>query len=102
VALRLDFCIDENPTSINDGSFISDTDSGFQEWIDYPATYHNNASGITFADGHVEIHRWVTLMSCTQYQVVDKINSLQKRLNPTIWAACEMLAAPPDKRLFEI
>ena len=26
--------------------------------IDYPASYHNGACGITFADGHAEIHKW--------------------------------------------
>ena len=50
--------IDENPTGINDGSFICDPDPAFQEWIDYPAYYHNNAGGIAFSDGHAEIHRW--------------------------------------------
>lgn len=50
--------IDENPTSINDSAFISDPDLAFQEWIDFPATYHNNAGGIAFGDGHAEIHRW--------------------------------------------
>ena len=24
----------------------------------YPATYHNNACGLSFADGHSEIHKW--------------------------------------------
>jgi prepilin-type processing-associated H-X9-DG protein len=48
--------IDENPTGINDGSFICDPD--IQKWIDYPAYYHNNAGGIAFGDGHAEIHRW--------------------------------------------
>jgi prepilin-type N-terminal cleavage/methylation domain-containing protein/prepilin-type processing-associated H-X9-DG protein len=50
--------LDENPTGINDGSFISDPDPGFVEWIDYPAYYHNNAGGIAFGDGHAEIHKW--------------------------------------------
>src|ERR1700722_3397736 len=52
--------LDENPTSINDGSFLCDPDqpSFSTEWIDYPAYYHNNAGGIAFADGHAEIHRW--------------------------------------------
>jgi prepilin-type N-terminal cleavage/methylation domain-containing protein/prepilin-type processing-associated H-X9-DG protein len=27
-------------------------------WIDYPGTYHNNACGLAFADGHSEIHQW--------------------------------------------
>ena len=50
--------IDENPSGINDGSFISDPDTGFQEWIDFPAYYHGNAGGMAFADGHAQIHRW--------------------------------------------
>ena len=51
------FCfIDENPASINDGWFVCDpTDNA---WIDKPATYHNNAGGLSFADGHAEIKKW--------------------------------------------
>jgi len=48
--------LDENPWSINDGWFCSD--NAAQKWVDKPATYHNNAGGFTFADGHSEIHRW--------------------------------------------
>jgi prepilin-type N-terminal cleavage/methylation domain-containing protein len=48
--------IDENPTGINDGSFVCDPTRG--NWIDAPAIYHNNCSGMSFADGHAEIHRW--------------------------------------------
>lgn len=49
--------IDENPISINDGSFICSPQ--INEWIDCPASYHNNAGGISFADGHANIKRWV-------------------------------------------
>jgi prepilin-type processing-associated H-X9-DG protein len=48
--------LDENPWSINDGWFCSDNAS--QSWVDKPATYHNNACGFSFADGHSEIHKW--------------------------------------------
>ena len=48
--------IDENPISINDGSFICEND--VQEWIDCPASYHGGAGGLSFADGHAETHRW--------------------------------------------
>ena len=27
--------------------------------IDYPASYHDGAAGITFMDGHAEIHKWL-------------------------------------------
>jgi prepilin-type processing-associated H-X9-DG protein len=46
--------LDENPWSINDGWFCTDPVS----WVDKPATYHNNACGFSFADGHAEIHKW--------------------------------------------
>jgi prepilin-type processing-associated H-X9-DG protein len=26
--------------------------------VEYPASYHNGAGGISFADGHAEIHTW--------------------------------------------
>jgi prepilin-type N-terminal cleavage/methylation domain-containing protein/prepilin-type processing-associated H-X9-DG protein len=47
--------LDENPWSINDGWFCTDINVG---WVDKPATYHNNACGFSFADGHSEIHKW--------------------------------------------
>jgi len=48
--------LDENPGTINDGFFLTRlTDSN---WTDVPATYHNNANGMSFADGHAEIKKW--------------------------------------------
>jgi prepilin-type processing-associated H-X9-DG protein len=49
--------IDENPVSINDGWFVCDPNVDSQ-WFDVPATYHNGAGGVSFADGHSEIRRW--------------------------------------------
>jgi prepilin-type N-terminal cleavage/methylation domain-containing protein/prepilin-type processing-associated H-X9-DG protein len=48
--------IDENPRSINDGSFICIPT--VNQWIDFPASYHNNAGGLAYADGHAQIKRW--------------------------------------------
>jgi prepilin-type N-terminal cleavage/methylation domain-containing protein/prepilin-type processing-associated H-X9-DG protein len=48
--------IDENPASINDGSFACDPNASV--WWDVPASYHNGAGGLSFADGHAEIKRW--------------------------------------------
>lgn len=50
--------LDEREDSINDGWFASDPDVRWQ-LIDYPASYHGNAAGFSFADGHSEIHRWL-------------------------------------------
>jgi prepilin-type processing-associated H-X9-DG protein len=49
--------IDENPQSINDGYFVCDP-RALTTWVDCPATYHNRAGGLSFADGHAEIKRW--------------------------------------------
>lgn len=48
--------IDENPNTINDTSFLVSLDQ--DTWVDFPAVYHNNAGGLSFADGHAEIHKW--------------------------------------------
>ncbi len=49
--------IDENPKTINDGYFVVKVTAA-SDWVDYPATYHNKAGGLSFGDGHSEIHRW--------------------------------------------
>ncbi len=50
--------LDEHEQSINDGTFFSDPDVAWQ-LIDYPASYHAGACGLSFADGHSEIHKWL-------------------------------------------
>jgi prepilin-type N-terminal cleavage/methylation domain-containing protein/prepilin-type processing-associated H-X9-DG protein len=49
--------LDEHPNSINDGYYLNTTGNS-TAWGDAPATYHNNACGFSFADGHSEIHKW--------------------------------------------
>ncbi|EEF57884.1 hypothetical protein Cflav_PD0834 [Pedosphaera parvula Ellin514] len=49
--------IDENPSTVDDSFFVSDPNQ-VNHWVNAPATYHNNAGGISFADGHAEIKRW--------------------------------------------
>jgi prepilin-type processing-associated H-X9-DG protein len=48
--------IDERSDSIDDGYFAIDMVK--DQLPNLPAAYHNGASGITFADGHAEIHKW--------------------------------------------
>jgi len=56
--------VDEDPSSINDGGCASrgptDTGTGYDSWVDWPAAYHNGACGFAFLDGHSEVHRWTT------------------------------------------
>ena len=50
--------IDESPGSINDGWFVCDPFANSTVWVDIPASYHNKASGMTFADGHSAMRKW--------------------------------------------
>ena len=49
--------LDENPLSINDGYFEVDANPTSQ-FDDRPAINHGNSSSFSFADGHVELHKW--------------------------------------------
>jgi prepilin-type N-terminal cleavage/methylation domain-containing protein/prepilin-type processing-associated H-X9-DG protein len=53
--------LDENPYSINDGSFAVSglAAPGATYLIDFPSGYHAGAGGMAFADGHAIIHRWI-------------------------------------------
>ena len=53
--------IDESPGTINDGWFVCDPWYGgnpSSTWVDVPASYHNGAGGISYADGHSAIKKW--------------------------------------------
>ena len=60
-ASRLYVLVDEHPDSINAGGFANMMveNPAQARIIDYPASYHNGAGGLSFADGHAEIRRWV-------------------------------------------
>jgi prepilin-type N-terminal cleavage/methylation domain-containing protein/prepilin-type processing-associated H-X9-DG protein len=53
--------IDEREDSINDSWYA--VRMGDMVWglhlVDYPASYHNGAAGLSFADGHSEIKKWI-------------------------------------------
>jgi prepilin-type N-terminal cleavage/methylation domain-containing protein/prepilin-type processing-associated H-X9-DG protein len=54
--------LDEHENSINDAHFYPFDNMkvyGNQDWLDMPSGRHGNATGISFADGHSEIHRWL-------------------------------------------
>jgi prepilin-type processing-associated H-X9-DG protein len=57
--------LDESPFSINDAEFAvsigmpdANGNGDSKTIVDTPASYHNGACGISYADGHSEIHRW--------------------------------------------
>jgi prepilin-type N-terminal cleavage/methylation domain-containing protein/prepilin-type processing-associated H-X9-DG protein len=59
--------MDENPYSINDGSMniSAQTTAGNTYLIDCPSGNHNLSAAISFADGHVIMHRWLDARTYT-------------------------------------
>lgn len=57
--------IEENPVTINDSVFVHNMKATADAWVDVPASYHDRAAGLSFADGHAEIHRWLAVPEVT-------------------------------------
>jgi len=47
---------EEHPDSVNDAYFLNKPDR--LQWLDLPASFHNGAANLAFADGHLETHQW--------------------------------------------
>lgn len=48
---------EEHPDTINDGYFMNRWDT--IKWGNLPASHHNRGANLSWADGHMERHRWV-------------------------------------------
>jgi prepilin-type N-terminal cleavage/methylation domain-containing protein/prepilin-type processing-associated H-X9-DG protein len=59
---------DEHPDSMNDAGLFNPQNAN--AWTDQPATYHNGASGFSFADGHSEIHKWTSSLTQPKAQKI--------------------------------
>ena len=51
--------LDEREDSIDDGYYAVNMDKAAWQLVNFPGSFHNGAGGLTFADGHAEIHKWV-------------------------------------------
>jgi prepilin-type N-terminal cleavage/methylation domain-containing protein/prepilin-type processing-associated H-X9-DG protein len=52
--------LDEREDSLDDGYYAVNMERGAaSQLVNYPGSFHNKAGGLSFADGHAEIHRWV-------------------------------------------
>ena len=73
--------IDEHPDSINFADFAVAMNDGAAlsaiMIIDVPASYHNGACGISFADGHAEIHKWHDSRTVVPITGIFMISSVQ-------------------------
>jgi prepilin-type N-terminal cleavage/methylation domain-containing protein len=75
--------IDENPNTINDGFFS--VPIGSASWVDFPATYHDKAGGLSFADGHSEIRVWTDAAILTPKAIGDYSQRPAQNLKDVRW-----------------
>ena len=78
--------LDERQDSINDAYFVTEMD-GYPNpattmLVDYPASYHGLAGGLSFADGHSEIHKWQDKRTCPSLQT--DLSVVESPNNPDI------------------
>ena len=69
--------LDEQADTINDGFFVNRLEDN--AWGNLPGSYHNGGANFSFADGHVESHKWQVPATCRPVQ--------QQRLDGLITAS---------------
>ena len=68
--------VDERCDSINDGEWCTSM-RGWPDkpalWvmIDFPGSYHGGAGGLSFVDGHSEIHKWTASLNTPAARKID-------------------------------
>jgi prepilin-type processing-associated H-X9-DG protein len=77
--------VDERDDSIDDGEFA--IDMGASQIPNVPAGYHGGSGGVTFADGHAEIHHW---------RSPEVLRSQQMGVQTKKWEFMAVAATNPD------
>jgi len=60
---------DENADTINDAWLVTAMTNPDQ-WDDLPGSFHNGACPFNFADGHSELHKWLSAKTCPPVKYV--------------------------------
>ena len=82
--------LDERCDSINDGEWCSSM-NGWPDnrasWtiVDFPGSYHGGACGISFADGHSEIHKWKDSRTTPAIGSIQQLNVTSGNNQDVFW-----------------
>ena len=81
--------LEEREDSINDGFFIVQMD-GYPNMastvmVDFPASYHGQAAGFSFAVGHAEIHKWQDARTYPPLTTILQLNVPQPNSKDVQW-----------------
>ncbi len=90
--------MDEHPDSLNFGDFsiaiITPATLAQARLIDVPASYHNNAASVAFADGHVEAHRWTDPRTVQPIRNATGLNVINSPNNSDVLWISERTSVP--------
>lgn len=92
--------MDENPNTINDSlmavAYPKDFLPAHAKLVDYPASSHGFAGGISFADGHSEIHKWKDTRTYTPPAGANPgmVSGADSKDNPDVMWLAERTTAP--------
>ena len=67
---------DENADTIDDGFFIQYVGNSAGKWENLPGSYHSRSDALSFADGHADIHKWISGNVCWRPQGSSEIGSI--------------------------
>lgn len=67
---------DENADTIDDGFFIQYVGSSAGKWENLPGSYHTRSDVTSFADGHADLHKWVSGNICWRPQGSSEIGTI--------------------------
>jgi prepilin-type N-terminal cleavage/methylation domain-containing protein/prepilin-type processing-associated H-X9-DG protein len=89
--------LDEHPDSINDAGLafqMHDPDQRARaRLIDIPASYHNGAGSLSFADGHSEVHKWLDARTKPPIRHTNDVSNVATPNNPDAdWLAARISA----------
>jgi prepilin-type processing-associated H-X9-DG protein len=87
--------LDEHPDSINDAGWafqMHDPDQRDRaRLIDIPASYHNRAANLSFADGHCEVHKWLDPRTVPPIRYTNDVSNIATPNSPdSDWLAARV------------
>ncbi len=107
---KLFVMVDENADTINDDGLAVNMPTATQtRWVDMPSKRHDNSCVFSFADSHVEIHRWLQPQNVAAEldgprsanpDVVRLFDTPTPQPDPDIWWVGHRTSYPLDASLY--
>lgn len=91
---------DEHPDSIDDGTLYinAGATNGTGQFTELPSSLHNGACGVSFADGHAEVHKWKDAQNTVKPVIYEQRAGYNQRVDVTTSPDLTWLAQRTPRR----